>query len=501
MITHPGTHEEPPSGNKWLKPLAIGGLVASTAIILAPYVLPSLGIGSNELTIESATIMHGPGAGSGIAGSVNSVLEAVPGIGTELAKGGLVTSLVSGVVGIGGILLGNYIQKKDDGTRRFNYGKIIKTAALITSALIALPSVLSGISVGLVYLCGALGDHTLATAATGLLTRTIGCIGSSAITAGASTGALAAAIPHIATCGAAILPAAITYGMSSDLQKPDASFESRLHPHHHIEQNPYTDGTIVSQIITNGPCAPGKRCEAILKLTHKSTGLPITRDELAVNFTEKMHLFVVDQSLKDYHHIHPTATATPGEYAFSFTPNTPNAYNAWTDITLLRDDKNHRLKSTLPCALERNVRAYVSTNTQTSNAGLNFTWKTTAPLRKDTPSIVEVTITDKNGLPMTDLQPVMGAFAHLVGFSADGKSIIHTHPLGADPKNPADRGGPKLRFHVEPDFTGPVQFYLQVKSAGKDVYASFGQQIAPPSLNTQKLPIFSSSHGPHASLS
>jgi hypothetical protein len=218
-------------------------------------------------------------------------------------------------------------------------------------------------------------------------------------------------------------------------------------------------------------------------------------DELAVNFTEKVHLLVIDQSLKDYHHIHPVPTATPGEYSFSFTPNTPNTYNAWTDITLRHNKSNHRLKSTMACALERNVRGYVSTNTESRKDNLSFTMKTDGRLRKDTPSVIEITITDPMGNPVTDLQPVMGAFAHLVGFSADGKSIIHTHPLGVEPQNKNDRGGPRIRFHAEPDFAGPTQLYLQIRHGDKDVYASFGQQIAMPLLNTAKVAKRGHHHG------
>ena len=143
------------------------------------------------------------------------------------------------------------------------------------------------------------------------------------------------------------------------------------------------------------------------------------------------------------------------------------------------------------------MRAYVPNNSKAIKDGLNFDWKASERLRKDTPTIVEVTITDSAGHPVTDLQPVMGAYAHLVGFSADGKSLVHTHPMGLEPKGEA-AGGPTMRFHVEPDFTGPAQFYLQVKRDGKDVYASFGQQISPPLLNTQRINSSHASHAGHA---
>jgi hypothetical protein len=80
----------------------------------------------------------------------------------------------------------------------------------------------------------------------------------------------------------------------------------------------------------------------------------------------------------------------------------------------------------------------------------------------------------------------MGAYAHLVGFSADGKSIIHAHPMGEEPTSADDRGGPRLSFHVAPESAGATQFYLQIKRAGKEVMVPFGQRIMPPEAAVDK---------------
>ncbi len=492
------THKQEASGPSWKMPLAIGVAAVAGAVILAPYELPIIGVGSADLALESITAMHGSGLGTGLAGGINSMLSAVPAFGPALAEGGMFAALASGVVGIGGVMLGNHMQKSEDGTKKFSYGKLVKTAALITSALIALPSILSAISVGLVYLTAALGNHVLAGSAVGMLSGTIGSMGGALSGPSLATGA-SAALPHLLTCGTALVPALVTAGMAGKDPQFE-TFEARMQPSPEPSQNPhYTDGSIVARIQTNTPIVAGQPCDARLTLTHKD-GRPVAASELSVNYTEKMHLFVVDQSLKDYHHIHPTPTGTPGEFTFSFTPHTPNTYNAWTDVTLLRDDKNHRLKSSMPSALERNVRAYVANgSTEARAGGLVFSWKSSR-LRKDTPSVVEVTVTDPMGKPVTDLKPVMGAFAHLVGFSADGKSIIHTHPMGAPPQGPDAKGGPTLRFHVEPDFNGPAQFYLQVNHGGKDTYAGFGQQVSPALLTSRNVAAREQGHANHASI-
>jgi hypothetical protein len=71
----------------------------------------------------------------------------------------------------------------------------------------------------------------------------------------------------------------------------------------------------------------------------------------------------------------------------------------------------------------------------------------------------------------------MGAFAHLAGFHADGGTLLHTHPLGPEITDASARGGPSLRFHVMPEKSGPMQFYLQVKRSGQELYLPFGRQV------------------------
>ena len=61
-------------------------------------------------------------------------------------------------------------------------------------------------------------------------------------------------------------------------------------------------------------------------------GTPVKRSDLIVVHTQPIHLLIVDRSLGDYHHEHPTPTETPGEYAFHFTPRRPGPYRIWADV-------------------------------------------------------------------------------------------------------------------------------------------------------------------------
>jgi len=481
-VTDPHQGHNPGSEAKnWLAALGIGTALITGAVILSPYVIPLLHVGNTALATQTFTAVHGVGLGTGLVGAMNSAINTIPFVGAAIAKGGIASALATGVTGIGGVLLGQFIEKRENGKSGIKWGKVVKTAALITSALIAMPAILSGITMGIVYCSAAFSGLELGSAAISFLTPTLGAAGSmGAATAGLS--GVAAILPHVLTCGMPIIAAGAAWFMGKNKAKDDTHSEHQAMLSKPVPEydSRYADGTVRADVEINNPTVANQPCAAKLILTNAATGQPVTPDELAIVHTKKIHLFVADSSLKDYHHIHPEPTDEPGVYSFSFTPKTSNNYSAWADITTLKDSENYKLKTELPSASGRNIPARISTNTSATSGGLSFQWNSTTPLTKGEADIVSVTVTDTNGRPVTDLEPVIGAFAHLVGFSADGKSLIHTHPL-EESSSADERGGPKLRFHVEPENAGATQFYLQVRRNGQDIFAPFGQVIKAPS--------------------
>lgn len=164
---------------------------------------------SLEWAVERCSSVVGA---TGLAGSLSGFLAPLPVIGATLAAGGMGAVAIAAAVGIGGTLLGRYLEKKDVRLDGIPVGKVIRWAALATSMLFAMPAILSGISMGLHFLSsfaslefgwsgGQLGLSSLA--------NTIGSQGSTAI-AGAY-GALGLAAMHGIVCG---LPALISGKLS-----------------------------------------------------------------------------------------------------------------------------------------------------------------------------------------------------------------------------------------------------------------------------------------------
>lgn len=237
--------------------------------------------------------------------------------------------------------------------------------------------------------------------------------------------------------------------------------------------------TIRSEILPVENRTAGKSVSTVIRLTG-ANGKPLSLEQLEVAHTEKIHLLVIDQSLTDYHHLHPVAGDKPGEYRFEFAPRFGGAYHIWVDLVPKATGKQEYSKTTLrvdgPPATPNN-----SVNTTAEVDGYRFDLKTenAAPLQAGKSTIVKVKITSPDGREFSKLEPVMGAFAHMVAFPEDLASVAHVHPMGTEPKTDAERGGPELSFHVEPDKAGFHKFFLQTQIEGKDKFAAFGLKVEP----------------------
>jgi hypothetical protein len=181
----------------------VGAVAATAAIISAPYVLPLLGVGDESLVKQIASICGS--AQGGLAQGVEGLLGKVPLIGSTLASAGWGASITSGVIGLGGMWLGDYIHSHYDTKDGIPWGSVIKYTARATSALIALPSILSGISMGLTFLANVMGGFDAGEWMRKALTPTLGFSG---VAHSAPTG-LAALVPHLFTCGRTLLPISI----------------------------------------------------------------------------------------------------------------------------------------------------------------------------------------------------------------------------------------------------------------------------------------------------
>lgn len=239
------------------------------------------------------------------------------------------------------------------------------------------------------------------------------------------------------------------------------------------------NATIVSSVAPKGEVKLGEPADMILTLKLKDTGAPVNYEDLTEIHTERIHLLIVDPSLEDYQHVHPTKTDTPGEFAFQFTPKKGGKYLFFSD--LLPAKNNTQEYSVASLNVEGEAGPVVKKNNREATVGdYKFVLSFENPqLVQGTSNLATLKIYDKEGKPFDQLEPVMGAFAHMVAFSEDRRHVAHVHPQGKEPETKEERGGPELTFYMNMTQPGYHLLYAQVQIGGKDVFAPFGLVVEP----------------------
>ena len=225
--------------------------------------------------------------------------------------------------------------------------------------------------------------------------------------------------------------------------------------------------------ITPSELKAGENNEVILFIQDKQAK-PVDVSQFEVVHTQPVHLLIIEPGLNDYHHEHPIHKTT-GQYTFNFTPQTNCSYRTWVDVQLKGSHQQY-IPVDLKGAEECNEPIEKTVNLEASSQGYDFKLELEDDLKAGEAVFANMSIT-KDGQPVNFLEPVMGAFAHMVGFYEDYASIAHIHPMGEEPNEDTERGGPTLRFHIEPEQAGYLKLFAQVQIGGKQVFAPFGLMI------------------------
>ncbi len=515
-------HSQHSNHSAHLNPWVLGGVGTLSGLVLTPYILPLFGVGSYTQTsiwahqLEGQTLAStaeleaagGTFYGTGLAGSITEAIAgiplagpiltssaeiAIPMLGMSVTAGALASLATVGVLAFGGMWLANKMEKSENPEIAGLWSKVVRGAALTTSVLVAMPQILGTLSLGITALAFAFGGNELLVPTVLKLHETIGApLMGHAASAGTSLAAML--IPHVVTCGGLIAP--LFSGLFFDKSGDDPSLAS--HAMHAV-----SDGGARADIrlVHADPVVSGQPVTLAFQVIDKVTGQPLSADELETTHTKKLHTMVVDQSLNDYHHLHPSYDPESGLFLCQFTPQTNHAYTAWHDYKAIGDVANVQMQTPLSSLRTSPSLPSVIRHTQHVEAGgLQVHIEAAPPLRAGQDSMLRVTVSDQQRRVVPDLAPVMGAYAHLVGFTGNAEHFIHCHPMGAEPRLDSDRGDGALTFHVTPEHDGPTKFFLQVRRGGQpEVTIPFGQLVRAPEHFAER--VMPSSHAHAAALS
>jgi len=184
-----------------------------------------------------------------------------------------------------------------------------------------------------------------------------------------------------------------------------------------------------------------------------------------------MHLIVVSRDLRQFAHIHPQNTGTLGEYTVRYTFPAADDYILYDELELAgQGDEAHRFAVQVGPA--GSAAAQLTPDLGPQQSG-DYTAELvpSGPLLAGQLSGFVVRVT-RAGQPVTDLQPYLGAAAHVVALDSQAGGFAHIHGVAggqpptddmADMSAPPAQFGPALAFSHR--FTQPGRYKVWAQFA------------------------------------
>jgi uncharacterized low-complexity protein len=195
-------------------------------------------------------------------------------------------------------------------------------------------------------------------------------------------------------------------------------------------------------------------------------GRPVTGYK--VEHDKKMHFIVVSRDLTSFQHVHPEM-APDGTWVVKLGLPEPGAYRAFADFVPDNGDKL-TLGADLQAAGDYRPEPLPRAN-RTATVD-DYTVNLAGSLVPGQSSKLTLTVS-KGGEPVTDLQPYLGAYGHLVALRAGDLAYLHVHP------EESEQAGPEITFYAEVPSSGDYRLFLDFQHGDKVRTASFTVPATP----------------------
>jgi len=274
---------------------------------------------------------------------------------------------------------------------------------------------------------------------------------------GAAVGAPATAPPPAAPVASAVPHAAMGAGTADD-----------GHAHRHGANEDDSAGlvataagyTFVPKLTTYRPGVPAELAFTITGSDRR----PVTRFD--VEHEKQMHLILVRRDSAWFQHLHPTI-GPDGVWRVPLVLPVPGIYRVYADFVptggppLVLGTDLFAPGDFDPVAFPPSRVAQVA----------GYQVRLDGELVPGSPSQVFATVS-RDGAAVTDLEPYLGAFGHLVALRQSDLTYLHVHPDAATPA-PTDRSGPGIAFTTEVPSAGTYRLFLDFRHAGTVRTAEF----------------------------
>ncbi|MFV2103907.1 hypothetical protein [Micromonospora sp. LOL_024] len=200
---------------------------------------------------------------------------------------------------------------------------------------------------------------------------------------------------------------------------------------------------------------------------HPVTGYDVSHDE-------RMHLIVARRDLSGFRHVHPEM-APDGTWRIASPLGFPGVWRAFADFTPTGG-------APITLGVDVTVPGELTEQPLPAPARQTTVDGYTVSLAGEPQSGRRATLTltvSRDGTPVTDLEPYLGAYGHLVALRRGDLAYLHVHPEGS----PADgriASGPQVSFATEFPSAGAYRLYLDFRHGGVVRTAEFTVHVGEP---------------------
>ncbi|WP_327656130.1 hypothetical protein [Streptomyces sp. NBC_00483] len=206
---------------------------------------------------------------------------------------------------------------------------------------------------------------------------------------------------------------------------------------------------------------PGRSGELRFTIRKDATGKPVT--SYKEENDKELHLIVASRDLTAYRHLHPVRAA---DGTWSTPVSLPKAgdYRVFADFTPQGEKEGLTLGAGLGVA-GTYAPEPLPEHAARATVGDGYEVRIEGALRPGAPRELTLGVY-KDGRPVTDLEPYLGAYGHLVALRSGDLAYLHVHPHDGRP-------GPEVSFTATAPSAGTYRLFLDFKHDGEVRTAAF----------------------------
>jgi hypothetical protein len=169
---------------------------------------------------------------------------------------------------------------------------------------------------------------------------------------------------------------------------------------------------------------------------------------------EDLHLIAVRRDLSGFQHVHPTLGAD-GVWTTPLAL-TPGTWRLFADFVPSADGRNRTLGADLAVAGEYTPAPLPAESRTAEVDGYTVTLDGALVPGEESELMLSVA---RDGRPVTDLQPYLAAYGHLVVLRDGDLAYLHVHPAG-EPGDGTTQPGPEITFFTTAPSVGAYRLFL-----------------------------------------